>query len=64
MIILNRKESESIIFTINDSRVQFYLSEATNGQASISIDAPYRSINTKRRNRTSILSIVYTTSTR
>lgn len=40
MLTLNRKEGESIILTINDQRVQIYLSEAKNGQASISIDAP------------------------
>ncbi len=37
---LNRKEGESIIITINDQRVNFILSEAKNGQAKISIDAP------------------------
>lgn len=40
MLTLNRKEGESIILTINDKRVQIYLSEAKNGQAKISIDAP------------------------
>ena len=34
------KEGESIILTISDQRVQIDLSEAMNGQASISIDAP------------------------
>lgn len=40
MLTLKRKEGESIILTINDQRVQIYLSEAKNGQAKISIDAP------------------------
>ena len=40
MHTLNRKEGESIILTINDQRVQIYLSEAKHGQAKITIDAP------------------------
>ena len=40
MLTLSRKEVESIILTINDQRVQIYLSEAKNGPASISIDVP------------------------
>ena len=42
MLTVSRKEDESIILilTINDQRDKIYLSEAKNGQASISIDEP------------------------